>query len=361
MKKFLLLTTIFFLGAMTSSCSKGASNPEPSNPGDSNTNLIVANCFDGIYYGDEFAPGVGNYWVYLSNNGFNNDEYIPNTYYYRLDLYGPILENTQTLTIPDGIYTFDKNNTYGEYTFSKEFSCLIEVNGDGFVEEIPFENGQFIVNGPEVNLYVTIAGIDYQVKFNREYTLEDGRENPNPPATGDSYSTLTDDHQVNFISANARLDYAGDWWQCGYDNFTLYIMSKENGILNGDTILLDFITQYSNNTGGIAGNYTGTDNAAPMVYMYGTVQYNIPVGSWYFKYQNESLVAQAPITSGNLSITYNDNGTFTIDLDAYDDAQSPNRITAHWTGEISGTDTSFLQVKTNFVELNQTSNPFRKR
>ncbi|MBO7256134.1 MAG: hypothetical protein J6V04_02260 [Bacteroidales bacterium] len=361
MKKILLLTSILLLGAMTLSCSKATGEKDPSNPGGENTNLIVSHHLDGIYYGDEFAPNVGNYWVHLSNNGFNNDEYLPNTYYYRLDLYGPILENTQTLTIPDGIYTFDKNNTYNEYTISQEFSCLIETDNEGNQFETPFENGQFIVNGTELNLYVTIGGIDYQIKFNGEYTLEDGRDNPNPPASGDSYSTLTDDHQVNFVSANARLDYAGDWWQCGFDNFTLYIMSKENGILNGDTILLDFITQYSNNTGGIAGNYVGSDNAAPMVYMYGTVQYNIPVGCWYFKYQNESIIAQAPITSGSLSITYNDNGSCTIELDAYDDAQTPNRITAQWTGEITETFAASAQSKGNFVEINQNSHPFRKR
>ena len=353
MKKILLFTTLLILNLALSSCMKGFS-PEIPDPGEgegSDTRLIIANYFNGIYYGEEYAPGVGNYWFYLSNNGFSNDEYIPDSYYYRIDLYGPVSTSPNSITIPDGIYTYDTNNTYAEYTFSKEYSCLIEVNDKGVVTETPFDNAQFVVNNGELNLYVTIGGVDKQIKFNKEYALEDGRENPNPPVSGDGYSTLTDDYQVNFVSSNARLDYAGDWWNCGFDNYTLYIMSKEGGVLNGDTILLDFITQYTGNNGGIAGNYTGTDTAAPMVYMYGCVQYNIPVGCWYFKYQYESIVEQAPITSGTLTITQNDNGTYTIDLDAYDDAATPNRITAHWTGDIAESNTSSLQAKRNFVEL----------
>lgn len=332
----LLFLSVLLVGGFLTSCSKINNDPGEGGGG-SNTIILNANKLDGSYYGEEYAAGVGNYWIYLSDNGFDsNDEYIPNSFYFRIDLFGPISTEQTNIKIPNGAYTFDKNNSKEEFTFSAQYSRYITTNNNGSVTEQQFDNAQFTVNGNEINLYVTINNIDYHIKFNKEYSLSDDRVNQDPPTNDEEhYSTITQDYDVEFNNANARLDYAGDWWQCGYDNWTIYIMSKENDILNGDTILLDFITKHNGRNEDITGTYTISDTPGPMILMRGSVLYSQPIGSWYFDYRSASIVGQAAFTSGTLNITKNSSGTYTFILDAYDDAVNKNRVTAQWTGEIT--------------------------
>ena len=40
----------------------------------------------GEYLGDALTPGVGNYWFFLTDRGFNNEgSSLPNATYYRID------------------------------------------------------------------------------------------------------------------------------------------------------------------------------------------------------------------------------------------------------------------------------------
>jgi hypothetical protein len=64
--------------------------------------------------------------------------------------------------------------------------------------------------------------------------------------------------------------------------------------------------------------------------------------SWYFNIDEEDyMVDRAPLMSGDVTITKNSDGTYTIELDAYDDLY--NNITATWTGIDNGATTASVK------------------
>ena len=65
---------------------------------------------------------------------------------------------------------------------------------------------------------------------------------------------------------------------------------------------------------------------------------------WYYNEDDRGNITDplAPLMSGEIEITSNADGTYTIKVDCGDDASAPNRITAHWTGTPSYSDESFL-------------------
>ena len=355
MKKSIFFTSLLVM-FLFSSCSK----EETTNTPPEEDNVLTAQFLNGVYYEDDYAPGVGNYWFFLSDNGFDsNEEFLPESFYFRIDLYGPMTNDPQ-FKIPDGVYLYDKHNTGGEFTFSEEYSLMIETDKNGSQIKYYFDDAQLIVEGDKITLLTTIGDKDYTIIYEGDYSLKDDREdNPNPPSDDTSYSTLTSDLEVNFVNANARADYAGDWWQCGFANWTIYIMSKEYDMLHGDTILIDFITASADHSGSIAGIYTCGNTPGANVLMNGIVQYSMPIGSWYFKYQNESIVSQAPLMNGSLTITENGDGTYSFSLDCFDDASTPNRITANWSGEVRFDGVPSMATAKNFVEYR--SFPLEKR
>ena len=51
-------------------------------------------------------------------------------------------------------------------------------------------------------------------------------------------------------------------------------------------------------------------------------------------YKDGLCVSQAPLYGGTVTITANDNGTYTIVIDATDDADPAHKITLNWTGKL---------------------------
>jgi hypothetical protein len=56
------------------------------------------------------------------------------------------------------------------------------------------------------------------------------------------------------------------------------------------------------------------------------------LGSLFMVYKDGLCVSQAPLYEGSVTITANGDGTYTIVVDALDDAPQQNRITLNWTG-----------------------------
>jgi hypothetical protein len=58
------------------------------------------------------------------------------------------------------------------------------------------------------------------------------------------------------------------------------------------------------------------------------------LGSLFMVYKDGLCVSQAPLYEGTVTIEANGNGTYTIAIDALDDAPEQNRITLNWTGRL---------------------------
>ena len=320
-------------------------------PGDVN---FVADQIWGAYYGEMYTPGWGNYWFFLTDNGF--DEYgweYPNSTYYRIDLYAPLVEDLSNIQVPVGTYTLDPDDTYAVGTFSVGYSCYWQSDAEGNqkFEPIPFDSGTLEVTEEGMTLEVVIAGETHYVTFEGTYNLTD--ESPS------TMSTLTEDLEVDMAGCTIDIEEWGDYWGCGYCNW--YIMMYPN-VANGNRVYFQFdlISAYVDAASGYLGTYTGSFNFEPSTYITGFNDGGQAGGSWYFEEDGNNIYNQAPLSQGTLEITLNEDGTHTFELEAYDDAG--NLITMSHTADLSGSSSAPARamVPAKKMSAKQSFAPVRK-
>ena len=110
---------------------------------------VEAAILDIDYYG-EYAPGVGNYCLYLSDKGFHGEDelFYPDAFYYIVDMYGAVSESGQ-VKLPAGTYTFDVDDTMADGTFSYSYSMYYETDEEAIrIEDsvLEFESGTLSVS-----------------------------------------------------------------------------------------------------------------------------------------------------------------------------------------------------------------------
>lgn len=140
---------------------------------------LKASQFSGLYYGSIFSPGLGNYYVHLSDNGFNDagmDK--PNSKYYALDLYGPLYEGTDgEITLPVGTYMLNTDSKATIWSIGYNDSGYRETNEDGAsYEPSAYDNAKLVVTEERATLTCTIEGTEHKVVFEGTATIIDARE-----------------------------------------------------------------------------------------------------------------------------------------------------------------------------------------
>ena len=307
---------------------------------------FTASYINGYYYGEKYGEGTDRYAFFLSDQGLNNggQAYTNGTYYY-IDCFSPA---NKSLTLPLGIYNFDKSNTGNAYTINSDNSQLI-ITGDSVesTTSTVMTDAKMVVSANKIVLEVTIDGKRHKVTFFGSLELEDvSDENPdsgddNDDKTdgqdGEAQSTLTEDRHVTFDGEHrAKWGYEGDYWGTGYSNYTIYIMNKSAGYVYGDTLQFDLVTDNTSKDGKFAGKYTISDKPGKLIMVAGfTNKYAQAVGSWLYEYGGSSASGYknyAMIKSGTAEFIDNGNGTHTVILDGKD--YKGNRITCNWTGVI---------------------------
>ena len=308
---------------------------------------FAAECIDGYYYGEKYGDGTDRYAFFLSDQGLNNGgQAYPNGTYYYIDCFSPA---NKSLTLPLGTYTFDESNSGSEYTINSENSQLI-LTGDS-VESTDTKymtDAKMVVSANKIVLEATIDGKLHKVTFFGSLELDDvsgenpdnggnGNDDPTGGQDGQAQSTLEGARHVTFDGEHrAKRGYAGDYWQTGYSNYTIYLMNKSGGFVYGDTLQVDLITDTSSKDGKFAGKYTISDTPGMMVMMAGfTNKYAQAVGSWFYEYGGGSASGYknyAMIKSGSAEFIDNGDGTHTVKLDGRD--YKGNNITCNWTGVI---------------------------
>lgn len=262
--------------------------------------VFEAQILTGEYYGDYYTPDAGNYYIFFSDYGFNEEgNLLTNSIYYQLDVYGALYEGEAVngyIPLPEGTYTLDVNDTMAVGTIGYSYSCYMKTNSSEIEVEVSFDAAELVVaaDGSCV-LTATIQGEKHTVTFSGTSTISDKRE------------VNTGGEDVEMVADYAYATYYGDQYSPGVaDNF--YFFLSDVGVdadgwelPNGIYYRFDLYSEIVNTEDGIAipyGTYTiGGDSMAPLT-----------IGEEYSEYyvMDEAgwdYVASSAITSGTVTIS----------------------------------------------------------
>ena len=295
---------------------------------------IAANQLVGSYYGDNLKEGVGHYWIILTKDGFVDGAAVAGGEYFRLDLIAPMPADESNVKIPDGEYSFDYTLRYDEYTIvdigNTDYSWVDE-NMEGWA--IPLEDAKLTVNGNHFELEAFVNNTEYHVTFDSDYSLS-------AYVITDYVSSLTKDTVIDVSNCYAIVSSYGDYWECGYNNWSIEFICYD-GYTQGTYVVIDYLNNSTTDFTGtyVASGFSAEDETKPdfraNVFVPGfrvSTDSDLLLGSLFMVYKDGLCVSQAPLYEGSVTITSNGDGTYTIVIDALDDAPQQNKITLTWTG-----------------------------
>ena len=295
---------------------------------------IVANQLVGNFYGDNLAAGVGHYWIILTKDGCVDGAGVAGGEYFRLDLMAPMPEDMDNIRIPDGEYRFDLSMNRDEFTIidigNTDYSWVDE-DMEGWA--LPLEDAKLTVNGNCFELEAFVDNTDYHVTFEGDYSLTTSIIN-------DYVSSLTQDTVIDVSNCSASVNSYGDYWDCGYNNWCIEFVCND-GMKYGTYLVIDFLNNSTTDFTGtyVASGFSAEDETMPDfradVFIPGfrvADDADLLLGSLFMVYKDGLCVSQAPLYEGTVTITSNGDGTYTVVIDALDDAPEQNRITLTWTG-----------------------------
>ncbi len=295
-----------------------------------------ANYAYAVYYGDQYSPGAAdNFFFFLSDLGLDAEGYeVANGQYFRFDIYSELVDTTNGITLPDGTYTLDVNDTCAPGTFGYSYSLYYAIDeyGEDYSAAYYINAGTLTKTGNKITAEVSVGSTNYSIEYEGDITIYDGREteedpetpvdpeDPENPTPGEGYSTLTSDVELNITNASYALEYYGDYFSADTDNWMLYIY-EDTVTMNGAFIMLDFLCDpYADN---IAGTYVADDGDytySQYTYFPGYVDGDDMYGVWYTEMvEGVDITALAPVTDGEIKIERTDAG-YTITFDCVDDA-----------------------------------------
>lgn len=156
------------------------------------------------------------------------------------------------------------------------------------------------------------------------------------------FSTLESDYTLDLTGTEASATYYGDWYVNGGGNWQISLYPPL-GVTGGDGLLIDLNAEKLGYEAGIpSGTYkAGADDypesASPNVgeYRRGYLKNGKPTGTVYVGNLDglRNPGEMAPATEGDLTITANENGTYTLKFSFLDDMG--HTWDGEWTGNIS--------------------------
>lgn len=298
--------------------------------------VVVANQLIGNYYGERLCPGLGYYWIIMSDGGIVDGEATNGSEFFRIDLIAPMAEDEDNIRIPDGYYRYDATNSLEEYTIpnlgNTDFS-YIDDGGMAWAE--PFVDASLEVSGSRFTLKANTENSSYYVTFEGEYTITAN-------IISDNISTLEEDLEIDLTGCTGTLSNYGDYWLCGYTNWGIEFVHNK-GLKYGTYLVLDFISESTTSCvgtyrySGFSGEDSTKPNFAPGFYIPGMRISDDGVhmmGSLVQINRDGKGIAQAPLYGGEFTISQNEDGTYHIVIDAVDDSEPAHRITLDWTGRL---------------------------
>ena len=290
---------------------------------------FTANYAYAMYYGDQYTPGTAdNYYFFLSDLGVDADgyDYAGGTYY-RFDIYAPI---TSDYTITPGTYTIDVNDSMAAGTVGAYYSAYYKWNsyGDDY-DATDWPDGGFITFNEDGSIYAEVhmmaSGETHKVSFaGGDIVIYDGTGGGE--GGGGEYgimSTLTDDYTATLDHHTLVYEFYGDYYYIGLQNWTFMIAPNEG---EGEYVQFDVLA------GPDSTDFNGTYAISSEMESYtsypGVIEGGNMGGSWLY---SSDYYTMSPFVDGTLTITNNNNGTYSVSFDVTDDAGY--NVTGSWTGE----------------------------
>ena len=188
------------------------------------------------------------------------------------------------------------------------------------------------VNGGSVTVKKSAKGYSFMI----EVTTKDGHKVTGSydgtfPLYGPGNSTLTEDYNISFSSdTKGSAVYYGDYYSTGTANWMLVLM-PESG--KGDAFYMECFNHNLDFTKGFsAGTYNPDNTGKSMTFLPGAIDDKGQLANTYYAYvDGNNIYRFAPITGGNVKITYNGE-TSNVSIDGIDD--SGHKVTGSWSGTL---------------------------
>lgn len=322
MKKSILFITTFALATLLAGCELYNNGGNGQTPVDTKEVRFEATYLIGDYYGDIYDNGTGNYYVYLSNAGVEDDgSYKPYGTYYVLDITSSINSfHNDRIQIPAGQYSLDTEGNNALFTFSAERSLLVETNymGEPLREET-FDSGSMYVNNAGITLTVTIGDKTHIVEYKHSPYVNNHGENG-------IHSTLAEDRTLALSNHTLYYYPCGDYYNTGLENWLLLVWPNDG---EGDALQFDIMTDKESTdfygTYKIGNSTTAGSFLKGMLTTYDGETYTD--GSWYY---TTDYADMAPFMGGTLEVVDNGDSNTSLTFNVHDDRG--NTINGTWSG-----------------------------
>ena len=286
---------------------------------------VTANYAYANYYGDQYTPGTAdNFYFFFSDLGVDENGWeLPNATYYRFDLYTEIIDTTNGIYIPEGTYVYDWFDTMQVGTFSDINSAYYVMDDSGwdYIDNSSLSEGSITFTESGVTAEVLINGATHIITYEGDITFTDVSSSGGGGGEGETLSTLTEDKVLDIEGATVILEYYGDYYYNGTDNWVVYLYEDIENV-NGAYLMFEILCDPAADD--IAGTYAadswGNCDTA-YTYLPGYVSGDNMWGSWYVDMiEGEMGDTIAPIFDGEFTIDIDANGVYTFTLDCLDDA-----------------------------------------
>lgn len=284
------------------------------------------------YSGDMYGmPGsLHNYYLMVSDLGWD----VGNAKVYKFDIFLPEPDNATRLSLPAGEYLLSGTSGTEPMTFTKQYS-MYSVNNQSATENISvgFTEGKLMVER-QGNDYVLdavltdVTGETHHMTYFGPIDFEDYYE-PVPEVS----SILTEDYSADLSEARLEATYDGDFY--GYGTYIWYLHILNEG-WTGDSFIIELCSPYDDPESIPGHEYAISLSGDEFTAIQGYPSLPFESGSWLYYYDEDAAQTKvSPLNSGVISVTHNDDGTTTVEIDCMDDnLDDPHKITGVWTGTI---------------------------
>ena len=283
---------------------------------------LILNGVAGIYYGKGEESESNNYFLLLSSHDRAFDmvsgtiAYKPNSHYLWLDLYSLIPSANRNLSfkMPNGVYTFDSESTTAANTCGAEYTEMMVTDGNGEITDVLFTAGTITVTDSLIDVMLLCDdGKMYHMQCPNK--LVDNIASYGTVDVEFEQSTLTEDLDVLFERPTIYASNWGDYNVVGKDFWRIY--------LDDDADYQEIMLMLHAEPGMTfpVGTYPISGDISNSVALYGYADGSKnPSGCWYLKFNEgwEMATDLAALKSGSVTIVDNNDGTYTVSVNAKD-------------------------------------------
>lgn len=217
--------------------------------------------------------------------------------------------------VPMGVYILDSMGSSSKHILSDSSYLILTDSHGNIAEKRYFDTAQLRVYELSAGLTATIGGEEHIVTYGGATKVVNRSENGVLSTLVDNYTLVLDNHTLYYYAL-------GDYYGTGLNNYMLLLMPNDN---SGDVVQLDVMTSADE---GFCGSYKKGDTQTQWSILDGVLNDYYMDGSWYY---TSDYLTMSPFVDGTLTITNNNNGTYSVSFDVTDDAGY--NVTGSWTGE----------------------------